>query len=54
MQNQKKQWYWVSGDVKKGFKIHDKQPRHKFVREPFESIEACQKFIRYQWLCMHI
>lgn len=51
MKNQEKeQWFWVSGDHVKGFKIHTKQPRHKFVREPFQSREACQRFIALEWL----
>lgn len=42
-------WHWVVGDTKKGFKIVTKLPKHKFVREPFESYEAAQKFIAYEY-----
>jgi hypothetical protein len=51
MKNQEKeQWFWVSGDHIKGFKIHTKQPRHKFIREPFRSLESCQRFIDMEFL----
>ncbi|MFM2393084.1 MAG: hypothetical protein RLZZ546_1066 [Bacteroidota bacterium] len=42
-------WHWVIGDTKKGFKIVTKLPKHKFVREPFESNEAAQRFIAYEY-----
>jgi hypothetical protein len=47
---EKTQLFWVAGDHVKGFKIHTKQPRHKFVREPFSSREACQRFIALEYL----
>ena len=46
----KTKWYWVSGDHIKGFKIHSKQPRHKFVREPFRCLESAKRFIAMEFL----
>lgn len=43
-------YYWVVGSCKKGFKIVTKRPRHTNVREPFTSIEACQRYIAFEWL----
>ena len=47
-ENQK--WYWVSGDHLKGFKIHEKQPKHKFIREPFRTLEQAKRFIDMEFL----
>lgn len=41
--------YWVKGDTKKGFEIVTKQPRSKFVREPFETLKQAQVFIANEW-----
>lgn len=45
-----KRWYWVVGDTKKGFKVVDKQPRAKFVPEPFNSLESAKRWIAMQFL----
>jgi hypothetical protein len=37
--------YWVTGNIKKGFKIVTKQPKAKFVREPQQSIIDAQRYI---------
>jgi len=46
----KKQWYWVVGNHIDGFRITTKRPRTKFVREPFESLDLAQRFIRFEIL----
>lgn len=46
----KTQWYWVTGDHIKGFKIATRRPRSKFVREPFDDIEKARRFIAMEFL----
>ena len=44
-----KKLYWVKGDTRKGFEIVTKQPRTKFVREPFETLRSAELFIANEW-----
>lgn len=44
----KANWYWVTGNMEKGFKVVTTRPRSKEVREPFESYEAAQRSIAYE------
>lgn len=50
MKKQKRKFYWVMGDTKKGFLIVDKQPKTKFVPEPFNSLENAKRFIAMEFL----
>jgi len=50
MKQEKKTWFWVVGDTKKGFRITTKRPRTKFVREPFYSNLAANNFIALEYL----
>ena len=41
----KKTWYWVIGNVKKGFSVTSKRPRTKHVEEPHETEKGA-----YLWI----
>ncbi len=43
-----KELFWVIGYHKKGYKIYTKQPRTKFVPEPFQTRDAAQHYIVFQ------
>lgn len=46
----KAKWYWVTGNTEKGFKVVSIRPRSKLVREPYESYEAAQRAIAFEFL----
>lgn len=45
MKTVKQTWYWVTGNMNRGFRIVTKQPRTKHVNEPHSTMRGAQVWI---------